>query len=180
MSFPSRTIDVMALPIEHHHGMTVAEFERYCDDHPDERVELIDGEICTVSPLSVLHVATALAIQDHLKTCYPDALVIAGGASVELDDGSLWEPDVLVVKALPDAKYLAAADVLHIAEVSLSSMGRDSGAKYLGYARNLIPEYWLIDPKPGGVFHRFSNPADGTYRTVYSTPLPDGLRSLKL
>jgi hypothetical protein len=36
----------------------------------------------------------------------------------------------------------------------------------------------LINPVPGGVLQRFTEPEGVAYRQMESTPLPDGLRSL--
>ena len=83
-----------------------------------------------------------------------------------------------VIDQLPDDQYIDAADIVHIIEVAVSSWNRDTGPKLTGYARNGIPEYWVIDPKPGGAFHRFTEPHLGGYREVVTTELPDGITSL--
>lgn len=178
-------LEPMAMSIEHHR-MTVAEFERYCDDHPDENLELIDGEIHTVSPQSELHSLAVVRVLAHLQERHPAPMRVMPVGSVRIDGEALWEPDVYVYEPDPDRdpdveKYPDASEVVLVVEISLHTVTKDMGSKYFGYARNFVPEYWVIDPRPRrGVFHRFTNPSGGTYRTVESTPLPDGIKSLEL
>lgn len=170
-------IETMVLSIEQHHRMTVDEFERYCEEHPDDRLELIDGEIHTVSPQTVLHVDTVERVHSALRDRYPEMRVRQAG-SILLDDHALWEPDVYVARPRPGIKYPHASDVVLVVEVALNTEHRDLGSKLAGYARNAIPEYWVIDPKPGGLFFQLTNPHVGGYRDVKTTSLPSGIDSL--
>jgi Uma2 family endonuclease len=79
-------------------------------------------------------------------------------------------------------KYADAAHVLLAVEVSLTTWSRDTGVKLAAYARNGIPEYWVVDPRPGGRLVRYRQPQcdvePAAYGDVVTVPLPDGRRSL--
>jgi Uma2 family endonuclease len=172
----------MVMPVEHHR-MTVAEFERFAADHPLDGVELIDGEIHDVSPETEAHAVAVDHLHTLLRARYQPPIRVLQAGSVRLDDQSLWNPDVYVYvpqERDTDDRYPHATELLLTVEVSLNTWTRDMGPKLSNYARNRIPEYWVIDPRPGGVFHRFTDPEPTGYQTAETTPLPDGIRSLPL
>lgn len=79
-------------------------------------------------------------------------------------DGSEPEPDLALVErrdyddAHPSRAYL-------VAEVALSSLSVDRGAKARLYAESGVPEYWVIDVEGRGVeIHR--DPEGGRYARV--------------
>jgi Uma2 family endonuclease len=161
------------------HRMTIDEYEQFLTLAGLDTVELIDGVIYDVSPESVVHLRAVEAIYHHLRARFPDRMVFQAG-SVRLDEGSLWNPDVFVVDSLPDDGYPDATAVQLVVEVAVNTWSRDTGPKLAVYARNKIPEYWVINPVPDGVLQRYTEPEDLAYRLTESTPLPDGLRSLDL
>jgi Uma2 family endonuclease len=158
------------------HRMTVEQYEQFVTDHQLDRVELIDGVICDVSPESFDHSDAAHEIFLQLRDRFPDKLVRMAG-SVRLDDESLWNPDVYVLDVAPGAsigKYPVASDVLVAVEVSVSTWARDAGPKLAVYARNGIPDYWVLRPGDGWTLTQFSNPKGAEYRRVVTVDLPDG------
>jgi Uma2 family endonuclease len=160
--------------------MTVAEFEKFATEHPLDRVELIDGEIYDVSPESEDHAGTVDHVYTILRARYQPPVRVLQAGSVRLDDQSLWNPDVYVAQPRRNRgdRYPHATDLLLAVEVSINTWARDMGPKLTIYARNQIPEYWVVDPRPGGVFHRFTDPDVTGYQTAETTPLPDGIHSL--
>jgi Uma2 family endonuclease len=162
------------------HRMTVEQYEQFVADHQLDRVELIDGVICDVSPESFSHSDAAHELYLQLRARFPDKLVRMAG-SVRLDDGSLWNPDVYVLDAAPGTsfeRYPGASDVLLAVEVSVSTWGRDTGPKLAVYARNGIADYWVLRPGDGWTLTHFSDPKGAEYRRVVTVDLPDGPGSL--
>lgn len=101
-------------------------------------------------------------------------LVLAGRAWVRIQnpvvlDTSEPMPDVSIVQLRPDA-YRGGkpqpADVFLIVEVADTTLAYDRNIKGPLYARNVIPEYWIIDLNSDTVLvHRNPQP-DGTWATV--------------
>lgn len=162
------------------HRMTVEEYETYVAATGQDRTELIDGVVYDVSPEQNLHANAVWEIQHLLAARLPARRVMTSG-SVRMDDGSLWEPDVYVIDAAPGfvfPTYPRAADLLLAVEVSVSTWSRDAGLKRDVYARDGVPEYWVIDPKEGGVVMRHTLPDESSYAEFASKPLTGGLRTL--
>ena len=104
---------------------------------------------------------------------------LASRVLVRIDERNGFEPDVLFVRQ--DRLYiLGERDVqgapdLAVEIVSPSSRRDDRGAKFDGYERVGVPEYWLVDPeRREASFYRLDGApyeAGGAYRAV---PLQDG------
>jgi Uma2 family endonuclease len=156
------------------HRWTVDEYERAVPFLDLDRVDLIDGVIFDVSPESARHADATDAVYHLLRTRHPEARVRQAG-SVRFDDGSLWEPDVYVTQDREFTAYPRAGDVLLAVEVSLSTWQRDTERKLPVYARNGIPEVWVLRPANGKAWElvRFTDPDAKGYRST-TIPLPDG------
>jgi Uma2 family endonuclease len=117
---------------------------RIIDD--DTPVELIDGEIVHISPVSDRHIAGKIKAFTLFARRGPSVCVVSGGP-LRLGHGYEPMPDVVVLK--PRADFYASGhnpeDVLLVIEVSDSSRDYDLNEKALIYARALIPEYWVSD-----------------------------------
>jgi Uma2 family endonuclease len=114
-----------------------------------KRVELLDGEIITMSPQSSAHAATVAHALHALREALPRELVIRGQHPIVLDDESEPEPDIVVCAPQPNEYYHAhpeASQVLFALEVAVSSLAYDRGRKAAAYARAAIPGYGVLDP----------------------------------
>lgn len=131
---------------------------------PEDRIELIDGELLTMTPQGSRHAAIATRVgatlaralggHGHVRTQMPLA---AGGDSEP-------EPDLAVVPG--DAlDYLDAhpSSALLVVEVSDDSLRRDRTVKLRLYARCGIPEYWIV-ALPDARLEVYRRPAGATYR----------------
>jgi Uma2 family endonuclease len=166
------------------HRMTVEEYEQFVATSDLDDVELIDGVVYDVSPEFHLHAHTIAVLNRLLLARYPGHQVLTAG-SVRIDERSLWNPDVYVLDVEPDfifPRYSDAGHVLLAVEVSLTTWSHDTGVKFAAYARNGVPEYWVVDPRPGGQLIRHRDPQPdaepATYESVVTVPLPDGVSSL--
>ena len=115
---------------------------------PQDRVELIDGEIIDMSPIGVLHAAIVARLASHFSQRLGPIGVVWCQNPLRLDDISEPEPDIAILRPRADFYMTAhpgAADVLLVIEVADTSLAYDLGTKVPLYARHGIPEVWVID-----------------------------------
>jgi Uma2 family endonuclease len=143
----------MRMPASARHRWTRAEVVALIDALPGStpRYELVDGELLVTPSPSGLHQAgvfeLAKSLNEYLRrTGVGEAFL--SPFDVELDPGSLVQPDVFVVpndeaarirRESPARRLLLAAEVL-----SPGSARADRGEKREMYQRH-VPEYWIID-----------------------------------
>lgn len=112
-------------------------------------VELLEGEIIRVSPESVEHTYTNYSIDKYLTKLLDGLAVVREAHPITLDN-SEPEPDLAIVR-LPETTYMnrqpIAKDIYWLVEVSNKTLKIDLSQKAVIYARNKIPEYWVIDLK---------------------------------
>lgn len=111
-----------------------------------DQIELLDGELLTMSPQYTPHsTATSLALH-ALNEAFGPEFFVRCQMPFALDDASEPEPDLAVVAGGP-RDYLAAHPSLAVllVEVADSTLAYDRGRKLAAYARNGVPEYWIIN-----------------------------------
>jgi Uma2 family endonuclease len=130
---------------------TVAEYYRMAEAGiltPQDRVELIDGEIVTMSPIGTRHnAAVDRAAQAIFFAVGRTAIVRVQGA-IDLNEFTEPEPDIALLRPREDfysASHPGAADVLLVIEISDSSLRYNRDVKTPLYATSGISEYWLVD-----------------------------------
>jgi Uma2 family endonuclease len=135
-----------------HACFTVEQFHRLCEAVPEQRLELIDGEVLEVIAKGTRHTAVvhqlARAIA-RLLDGQPEArFELRIEAPLVLGDRQEPEPDLALVVFREDA-YLNAhpggADTLLVIEVADSSLPFDLDRKYRLYADAGVPNYWVVD-----------------------------------
>ncbi len=116
---------------------------------PDNRLELINGEILEMSPIGCNHAGHLNRILNRLLNIVPGDMAIASVQNpLQLGDLSEPEPDFMLLKPNTDfysARHPDADDVLLLIEVSDSSLEFDRNQKMHLYALHRIPEYWLLN-----------------------------------
>ena len=110
-------------------------------------VELLEGEIIRMSPEGIPHSFTNRSIDHYLRQLLQDKALISEAHPITLDN-SEPEPDIAVVR-LPDTRYAThhpyPQDIYWLIEVADRTLKKDLEEKSVIYARNGIPEYWVID-----------------------------------
>ncbi len=110
-------------------------------------VEFLEGEIIEVSPEGVEHRYTNSNVVKYLRTVLNNLAEIQESHPITLDN-SEPEPDVAVVR-LPETIYRThhpyPQDIYWLIEISNRTLKTDLNQKKITYARNGIPEYWIID-----------------------------------
>lgn len=114
---------------------------------PDDRVELINGEIYQMSPIKSQHAGTVKLINAFLSQ-FNQSFVISIQDPVIIDQYSEPEPDAALLK--PRADFYTDSnptpeDVLWIIEVSDTTLRYDRTVKKALYAQANIPAYWIIN-----------------------------------
>ncbi len=160
----------LALP---HHKFTSEEYAQMIATGiiaEDDRVELIRGEIITMSPIGPSHAYVVAILNRILSRQASDDVLIAVQNPIWLPDDSQPQPDLALVAFRDYMQTLPTpGDVLLVIEVADSSLAYDRQVKLPLYAAAGIPEAWLVDLAARRV-ERYTEPhADG-----YATRLPIG------
>jgi Uma2 family endonuclease len=132
--------------------------------HEDDRVELIDGVLVDMSPISPLHSELVAWLADHFvaqidgtQARVQDLLRVEGGFVV---------PDLMVIEPPPRGAHPQTA--LLIAEVSVTTLRYDL-RKAARYARAGVSEYWVVDGPNRGLIQHLDPTPDGYERVETHT-----------
>jgi Uma2 family endonuclease len=139
---------------------------------PEDRVELIEGEILAMAPIGSQHARITRLLQKRFVTALGDTASVGAANPIDLGTFSEPEPDLVILRNQPGDYALAhpkADDVLLLIEVADSSLVFDQTSKRDLYARFGIPEYWVIDIRGKRVI-TFCRPVDGKYQEVRELP----------
>ena len=132
-----------AITVEDYHRMAEAGIFA-----PDERVELLDGELIAVAPMGSPHGGAIGAINRLLTQRFNDRAIVRVQLPVIVDARSEPEPDFAIVPLDPREwrdRHPTPADVLFLIEVSDSSREFDLKRKAPTYGRAGIAELWVVD-----------------------------------
>ncbi len=160
----------MGIALNKHH-FTVADFNFLSDGgkfKPDDRLELIEGEIYEMSPIGSLHARCVNFLNSVLTKILAGESIVSVQNPVIVNDFNQPQPDLAVLRRQEDFykdSLPAATDVLIVIEVSDSSVQLDRNVKFPKYASAKIPEAWLIDLVADRIEVHFG-PKDETYGTV--------------
>jgi Uma2 family endonuclease len=129
---------------------TVDEYHRMAEAgifHPDERVELIEGEIVQMSPIGPRHAGCVINANRLFMTRLGDRVVVSPQNPVIIRPRSEPQPDLLLLRprALSYSReHPTPADVLLAVEVADTTVRFDRIVKARLYARAGIAEFWLF------------------------------------
>ncbi len=144
--------------------MNVDEFLVWSQRQPDDRHELVDGEIVAMSRDSVRHNRTKAAawraLEDAVRAAGLPCMVFVDGIGVPIDDNTLRIPDVLVqcgAEPEPDAMIIEAPLIV-VEVVSPSSERDDIDTKLVDYFSVAgIRHYLIIHSEKRVVIHHRRN-----------------------
>jgi Uma2 family endonuclease len=132
---------------------------------PDERVELLDGEIVPMNPIGSPH---AWCVTDLTEVFAPliGQIRLRIQNPLRLDGHAEPEPDVTIVRPeTPRNRHPGPDETLLVIEVADSSLRKDRGRKRRMYARAGIFEYWIVDLNAGRI-EVYRDPLRSRYRSV--------------
>lgn len=150
--------------------MTADEFYRLPQD--GRRYELIEGEVEVAPSPNEKHQRVTLALAARIYVyleANPIGRVYTAPFDVELDEGNVYQPDVLVVleggAGTITAKRVVGAPDLAVEVLSRGTALRDRNVKLRRYAAAGVREVWLADAERERIeIHRLR--ADGGYAMV--------------
>ena len=149
---------------------TVSDYHRMAEAgifEPDDRVELIDGDIFEMGKIGPQHAGVVNFLNARLVQAAGGRLVLAPQNPVEISRFSEPQPDLSL--SLPRADFYRSAhplahEVMLVIEVADSTVRWDRYVKMPMYARQGIAEAWLVEIPRRVV-------------TVYRDPGPEGYGS---
>ncbi len=132
----------------------------------DDRIELIDGALIDMAPISQPHAGIVSALCEVLVLASSHRHIVWPQNSIRLDRWNAPQPDLAVLRRRPDfysrGERAGAADVLLILEVADFSLKYDQLVKLPLYARAGIPELWIVDAQRRTLI-AYRNPAGDGY-----------------
>jgi Uma2 family endonuclease len=152
--------------------MTADEFIAWGLQQDSGRYELEKGELITMAPEKARHVRAKAQLWRMLD----EALAAAGligealmdGISVQIEPGTVYEPDALVRLGSPinDDETRVADPVIVVEVLSPSTAKRDLATKLVGYFRlPSVRHYLVFDPDESMLIHH-ARRADGSIATA--------------
>jgi Uma2 family endonuclease len=134
-----------------------------------DRLELINGEIKTMSPIGRKHGACINRLVARLTQRLGTRIILSVQNSIRLKDNSQPQPDLAILKPRDDfyeADLPTPEDILLIIEVADSSIDYDRNEKAPLYASAGIPEMWLFDVNQK-IIEGYSQPSPSGYKQIY-------------
>lgn len=164
---------------------TATEYERLAKTGiltEDDRVELIAGEIITMSPIGSRHAACVKRLNAMLSHAVGDSAIVSVQDPIRLSGFSEPEPDIALLRPRSDfyaSSHPTPKDVLLIIEIADTSLDYDRDVKMALYARAGIPEVWLWDLASETVM-QCARPVNGVYQEVRQVERGESLTSRTL
>jgi Uma2 family endonuclease len=128
---------------------TREEYERLIETgvfHPEERVELIDGELVVMTPQKSVHATAVRLVDEMLRMAFGSGHDVRAQLPLALDPDSEPEPDVAVVIGMPrDYRDAHPTTALLVVEVADTTLAFDRERKGSLYARAGIADYWILN-----------------------------------
>jgi Uma2 family endonuclease len=115
---------------------------------PEDRVELIRGEIIAMSPIGRKHAAAVNRLTNFFPPLLGDKVIISVQNSIRLDNYSEPQPDIVLLKPRSDfyeSKIPEPEDIYLLIEVSDSTIKYDQEVKLPLYAESNIDEVWIVN-----------------------------------
>lgn len=148
---------------------TVAEYHRAAERgifDPEERLELIEGEILTMSLQKERHSTASQLVEDALRDAFGQGFTVRVQKPLTRPPYSEPEPDVAVV-AGGARDYLRhhPDTALLVVEVADASLDHDRKRKIPLYAQAAIPDYWILNLRDSMLeVYRDPDPEAAKYR----------------
>lgn len=147
---------------------TVDDYRKMREAHiltEDDRVELLDGEIIVMSPISPFHVGVVIKLT-HLLSALPGTTgLVSVQNPIQLNQFGEPQPDIAVLRPRDDGYTLslpAPDDMLLLIEVSDTSLAYDRYQKLPQYALSGITEVWIVDVQKQ-IIEQYTQPFEDQY-----------------
>jgi Uma2 family endonuclease len=134
---------------------------------PEDRVELVDGEILRMSPIGNRHLGCVNRANEVFVGALRGRVVVSIQNPLRLNNFTEFQPDIVLLKLRKDhysAKHPMAEDALLVIEVSDTTFRYDHDVKLKRYAKAGIPEVWIVNPGQNELLV-FRDPSNDRYQT---------------
>ncbi len=136
--------------------------------HEDDRLELIEGELLSMSPINPRHSGKLNRFSRLLSQRVGERAVVAIQNPISLGEFSEPQPDLVLLTPRADfyeRSHPKALEVLLVVEIADSSLEFDRQTKSALYARAGIREYWLVN-LVDDLLEVFQEPSPGGYKLM--------------
>ena len=139
---------------------------------PDDKVELINGEIIRMSPIGSKHASCVDRLNRKLYRLPEEKVWIRIQNPISLSAFDEPEPDIILCKVVPndyEEGHPKPSDILLLIEVSDSTLELDREIKNPIYAEAGIPVVWIVNLRDKEI-EVYENPMGKKYEkmTIYS------------
>ena len=138
-------------PVIMRRRITVEEYEVMYEAgvfKPDERLELINGEILKVAPMNAPHISYVIRLSRIFTERLTKRAIVSTQLPIVINEESEPEPDISILRWRSDDYFSGkpkAQDVYLLIEVASASLLFDRRVKLPLYARVGIPEVWIVN-----------------------------------
>ena len=149
-------------------AFTVSAFDRMAEFGivgPDERLELIGGEVVPMASKGSRHEAIKAAITYRWGRACPDGWMFVPETGLRLDGYTYLEPDFVVFERSIRLAAIKGPNIQLVVEVADTSLDYDLRRKPLVYAQSGVHELWVIDAARR-IVHRHLDPSAIGFATV--------------
>lgn len=144
---------------------------------PDERIELIDGEIIEMGSEGEAHWGARAKLVNWLVRRLPESIMLAPDGPLRLSAENEPEPDFYLFPADLNVNAVRGESVFLVVEISDTSLSKDKLVKAPLYASHGVREYWIID-LAARVTLVYRDPANGAYPEARVVPFDAPLTAL--
>jgi Uma2 family endonuclease len=116
--------------------------------HPEDRVELIEGELIAMAPIGERHAGTSIDLTMVLARAVGDRALVSVGNPVRLDRFNEPQPDFALLRPRAGGyrgHKPTPEDVLLLIELSDSTLRLDRTVKLPLYGAHGIFEFWIVN-----------------------------------
>ncbi|MDQ6728262.1 MAG: Uma2 family endonuclease [Actinomycetota bacterium] len=115
---------------------------------PEDRVELIDGEVVEMTPIGSRHAGCVNRLTRLLTASLGERAIVAVQNPIQVGDLSEPQPDLVLLRPRPDfyaEHHAMPPDILLVIEAAETSLRFDLERKAPLYMAGGIPEVWIVD-----------------------------------
>ena len=144
---------------------------------PDDRVELIEGEVVQMTPIGWRHARCVSNLNMLLARYAGDRYVVSVQNPTTVDEHDEPQPDLALLRELPTGRLPGPEEVVLVVEVSDTTLSYDQNIKLPLYARAGISEACIVDLQ-GDLVEVHADPRPNSYARTSRYDREDGqLRS---
>ena len=135
---------------------------------PDDRLELIEGEIVEMSPIGDRHSLVVMRATNIFARGLGDKTAISVQLPVRIDRHNELQPDVVLVRPRENfygTRHPRPEDVVLLIEVSDTTLQTDQQVKLPIYARSAVAEVWIVDINNDAI-HIYRAPKSNKYTSI--------------